>query len=42
VLFAKTIAEKMGFRMDAAGEYEVEDITRQFAEATNLSLISVC
>ncbi|MGR9424267.1 hypothetical protein [Rhizobium leguminosarum] len=27
--------------MDASEELEVEDITRQFAEATNLSLISV-
>jgi diguanylate cyclase (GGDEF)-like protein/PAS domain S-box-containing protein len=27
--------------MDAAGEFEVEDITRRFAEATNLSLVSV-
>jgi ligand-binding sensor protein len=27
--------------MDVLEEFEVEDITRQFAEATNLSLISV-
>ncbi|MGZ2433106.1 diguanylate cyclase domain-containing protein [Rhizobium redzepovicii] len=31
----------MELHMDASEELEVEDITRQFAEATNLSLISV-